>query len=150
MKKTYFLLLLLLPIITYSQTPCENNLSNGFPCDDYDLMDHFDKTQLSNEDGSDIWGWTDSLDGSEYALMTFEDKTCFINITDPVNPVYLGFLNTNAGVNYWRDVKVYQNHAYIVADNVGTHGMQVFDLTRLRNVANPPENFTADTVLTNG
>jgi choice-of-anchor B domain-containing protein len=31
-----------------------------------------------------------------------------------------------------------------VADNAGAHGMQVFDLTRLRNVANPPEIFTAD------
>ncbi len=29
-----------------------------------------------------------------------------------------------------------------------SHGMQVFDLTRLRNVANPPEIFTAETTLT--
>lgn len=150
MKKTYFLLVLLLPLITYSQSPCTGNLSNGFPCNDYDLMSLFDKTTLSNQDGSDIWGWTDPLDSNEYAIITFEDKTCFLNITDPINPQYLGYLNTNAGVHYWRDVKVYQNHAFIVADNVGAHGMQVFDLTRLRNVASPPENFTADTVLTAG
>lgn len=151
MKKTYFFLLaLLLPLVNYSQTPCTGNTSNGFPCNDYDLMTHFDKSTLSNEDGSDIWGWTDPLDNDEYAIVTFEDKTCFLNITDPVNPEYLGYLNTNAGVNYWRDVKVYQNHAYIVADIVGAHGMQVFDLTRLRNVVNAPENFTADTVLTAG
>ena len=150
MKQIYFLFWLLLPLINYSQTPCTGNLSNGFPCNDYDLMNHFDKTTLSSEDGSDIWGWTDPLDNKEYALMTFEDKTCFLDITDPVNPIYLGFLSTNAGVNYWRDVKVYQNHAFIVADIVGGHGMQVFDLKRLRNVAVPPENFTADTVLTAG
>ena len=150
MKQIYFLLWLLLPLINYSQTPCAGNLSNGFPCNDYDLMNHFDKATLSNREGSDIWGWTDPLDNKEYALMTFEDKTCFLDITDPINPVYLGFLNTNAGVHYWRDVKVYQNHAFIVADNVGAHGMQVFDLTRLRSVASPPENFTADTVLTAG
>lgn len=150
MKKTYFLFLLLLPLINYSQTPCTGSLANGFPCDDYDLMSLFDKNTLSNEDGSDIWGWTDPLDNNEYAIITFEDKTCFLNITDPVNPEYLGYLNTNAGVNYWRDVKVYQNHAFIVADNVGAHGMQVFDLKRLRSVVAPPENFTADTVLTAG
>ena len=150
MKKIYFLLLLTIPFINYAQTPCEGNVSNGFPCNDYDLMNLFDKTALSSQDGSDVWGWTDPLDDNEYAIVTFEDKTCFLNISDPINPVYLGFLNTNAGVNYWRDVKVYQNHAFIVADNVGGHGMQVFDLKRLRSVASPPENFTADAVLTAG
>ena len=95
-------------------------------------------------------GWTDPSNNNEYAIITFEDKTCFLNITDPINPTYLGFLNSNTGVNYWRDVKVYQNHAFIVAEHVGAHGMQVFDLTRLRNVASPPESFTADTVLTSG
>lgn len=144
------LLILLVPFFNFSQTPCVSNIAAGFPCNDYDLMDHFDKSTLSNRDGSDIWGWTDPLDSKEYALMTFEDKTCFLDITDPVNPIYLGFLNTNAGSNLWRDVKVYQNHAFIVADFAGNHGMQVFDLTRLRNVSNPPENFTADTVLTAG
>ena len=142
--------MLFLSWLNFAQTPCVGNNSGGFPCDDYDLMDHFNKTLLSNEDGSDIWGWTDPSNNNEYAIITFEDKTCFLNITDPINPTYLGFLNSNAGVNYWRDVKVYQNHAFIVADNVGAHGMQVFDLARLRSVASPPENFTADTVLTSG
>ena len=134
----------------FSQSLCEGGTSDVFPCNNYDLMNHFDKATLSNKDGSDIWGWTDPLDNNEYAIVTFEDKTCFLNITDPINPTYLGFLNSNAGSNYWRDVKVYENHAFIVADNVGAHGMQVFDLTRLRNVASPPESFTAETVLTNG
>ena len=150
MKRYYFFLLTLIPFFNFSQTPCASNLAAGFPCNDYDLMDHFDKATLSSRDGSDIWGWTDPLDGKEYALMTFEDKTCFLDVTDPLNPVYKGFLSTNAGSNYWRDVKVYNNHAFIVADVVGAHGMQVFDLTRLRSVASPPENFTADAVFTAG
>ena len=37
----------------------------------------------------------------------------------------------------WRDIKVYNNHAFIVSEIDG-HGLQVFDLTRLRNL----ENFT--------
>ena len=151
MKKAYiFIVMFSLSWLNFAQSPCVGNNSGGFPCDDYDLMDHFDKVTLSNRDGSDIWGWTDPSNNNEYAIITFEDKTCFLNITDPINPTYLGFLNSNTGVNYWRDVKVYQNHAFIVADNVGAHGMQVFDLTRLRNVASPPESFTADTVLTSG
>jgi choice-of-anchor B domain-containing protein len=34
-------------------------------------------------------------------------------------------------------MKVYKNHAFIVADGSGPHGMQVFDLTQLRNVTTP-------------
>ncbi|HRP06881.1 MAG TPA: choice-of-anchor B family protein [Gemmatimonadales bacterium] len=38
-------------------------------------------------------------------------------------------------------MKVYQNHAFIVADGANQHGMQVFDLTELRNVK-VPRNFS--------
>ena len=34
---------------------------------------------------------------------------------------------------FWRDIKVYKDHAFVVSENTN-HGMQVFDLTRLRNV----------------
>jgi choice-of-anchor B domain-containing protein len=43
---------------------------------------------------------------------------------------------------------VYNNYAFVVADGVGNHGMQVFDLTRLRNVTNAPESFVADVIYT--
>lgn len=128
--------------------PCSGGFAGSFPCDGYDLLSNLPKSTFSNEDGSDIWGWTDSTTNKEYALITFEDKTCFVDVTDPVNPVYLGNIPTNAGVHYWRDIKVYNNYAYIVADNVGNHGMQVFDLTRLRNVTNAPETFVPDNILT--
>ena len=39
----------------------------------------------------------------------------------------------------WRDIKVYRDHAYIVVDGAGAHGMQVFDLTRLRDVTAPQD-----------
>jgi choice-of-anchor B domain-containing protein len=38
---------------------------------------------------------------------------------------------------------VFQNFAFIVSEASG-HGMQVFDLTKLRNVTNPPQDFTID------
>ena len=148
MKKNLIYLLFFAPLFVFSQTTCVNGFAGIYPCSDYDLMSNFNKNTLSTQDGSDIWGWTDSTTGKEYALITFEDKTCFLDVTDPVNPIYLGFINTNAGVNFWRDVKVYNNTAYIVADNVGAHGVQVFDLERLRTVFAPPANFTPDALLT--
>jgi choice-of-anchor B domain-containing protein len=41
-------------------------------------------------------------------------------------------------------MKVYKDHVYVVADGAGNHGMQVFDLSRLRNVTNPPALFEPD------
>jgi choice-of-anchor B domain-containing protein len=92
--------------------------------------------------GNDIWGWTDSLDNREYALVGRSDGTAFVDVTDPVNPVYLGFLNSHTGNTAWRDIKVYADHAYIVSDNNGSHGMQVFDLTQLGSVVLPPVSFS--------
>jgi choice-of-anchor B domain-containing protein len=132
------------------RTLCENGFADEYPCNGYDLMGHIPISVLASTagipEGSDIWGWTDPINGKEYALAATTNSTAFVDISDPLNPVFLGRLNTNAGTNYWRDVKVYNNYAFIVADNVGAHGMQVFDLTRLRNINNPPVNFTSDSV----
>ena len=77
--------------------------------------------------------------------MGLGNGTAFVDISDPVNPVYLGKLPTHTGSSTWRDIKVYSDHAFIVSDiNSGSHGMQVFDLTRLRNVNNPPVTFSED------
>lgn len=133
-------------------SPCVNGMAGEYPCDGYDLMSHIDISELAttngNPEGSDIWGWTDPMNGNEYAIVGTTNSTAFVDITDPVNPVFLGRVETSAGTNFWRDIKVYNNYAFIVADNVGPHGMQVFDLTRLRNVTNPPETFAPDTVYT--
>jgi len=82
--------------------------------------------------------------GKEYAIVCLDNGTAFIDISNPENPVYLGKLPTATDNSPWRDAKVYQNHAFIVSEAPG-HGMQVFDLTKLRNVSNPPQTFTADT-----
>jgi choice-of-anchor B domain-containing protein len=61
------------------------------------------------------------------------NRTSFVEVTNPTAPVYLGSLKSTPGTGNkaWRDIKVYNDQAYIVADNNGTHGMQVFDLTKL-------------------
>ena len=41
-------------------------------------------------------------------------------------------------------MKVYRDHTYIVADGAGEHGVQVFDLTRLRDEGGPDAVFEPD------
>ena len=128
--------------------PCTEGHAWQFDCSTVDLVAFLPLSSIGAEKGvtgADIWGWTDGETGREYALMGRSDGTAFIDVSDPANPVYLGSLPKTeiANANYWRDVKVYRDHAYIVADGAGQHGMQVFDLTQLRSVESPPAVFEA-------
>ena len=123
--------------------PCENGMAGMYPCSGYDLLARISLEDFDSTSGNDNWGWTDPEDGTEYALVGLDNGTAFLDISDPVNPTYLGKLPTHTTSSLWRDVKVYNNYAFVVSE-AGGHGIQVFDLTRLRDVANPPETFTED------
>lgn len=135
--------LFMTPFVAMAQTPCVGGMADGYPCSGYDLQSHIPLSVFNSSGANDSWGWTDPLDGKEYVLMGLENGTAFIDISDPINPVYLGKLPTHTSATTWRDIKVYSNYAFVVSEASG-HGMQVFDLTRLRSVANPPETFTED------
>jgi choice-of-anchor B domain-containing protein len=130
-------------LLGFAQTPCDNGMAGSYPCNGYDLQSFIPFSTFNATSGNDSWGWTDPQDGSEYVLMGLDNGTVFIDISDPINPVYLGKLPTHTSSTIWRDVKVYNDYAFIVSE-AGGHGMQVFDLTRLRNVTNPPETFSED------
>ena len=95
--------------------------------------------------GNDLWGWADAETGNEYALMGMTNGTAFVDVSDPESPVFLGRLPTHTEASDWRDIKVYKDHAYVVADQSGAHGMQVFDLTRLRGLSES-RTFAAEVV----
>jgi choice-of-anchor B domain-containing protein len=95
-------------------------------------------------DGNDIWGWTDPQTNREYAIFGAYDGTSFVDITVPTQPSVLGFLATKTVGSSWRDIKVYNNHAFIVSEAKG-HGMQVFDLTQLRTMEQRPFLFANGT-----
>jgi len=124
-------------------TPCENGMAGPYPCSGYDFIGRISLDDFDAERGNDSWGWTDSTTGKEYAFMGLDNGTAFVDISDETNLVYLGKLPSAGDPISWRDLKVYENHVFVVAEAFG-HGMQVFDLTRLRNVSNPPETFSSD------
>ncbi len=138
-----------LAAITGGEKKCGDGKIGEFPCQQVDLLSFLPTEQLGARRGimlNDIWGWTDPETNREYALVGRMDGTAFVDITDPTNPKYLGELPLHEGANpnLWRDIKTYKNHAFIVSDGAGPHGVQVFDLTRLRNVMNAPVTFTED------
>ena len=127
-------------------TDCERGEVAGFDCSDIDLIAFLPVQDMGGSRGvmvNDIWGWTDPATGTEYALVGRMDGTAFVSLADPTNPRYLGELPLTDGTtrNLWRDMKVYADHAFIVADGAGAHGVQIFDLTQLRDVRGAPVTF---------
>lgn len=149
--------------------PCENGTADGYPCENVDLYAHLTPSELLAEtkDGvtaslNDIWGWTDPETGREYALVGLTDGVSIVNISDPANPVVTAKLNEPAiqakefpfmarhddqdgfkEASSWRDLKVYENYLYVVSEQ-GNHGLQVFDLRRLRDITEPPQMLNGD------
>lgn len=133
-----------LPAISGGEVACADGDAAGYDCDHVDLLSFVPWAELGAGRGArlnDVWGWTDPLDGQEYALVGRMDGTAFVDVTDPYNPRYLGNLAKTEGsrANSWRDMKVFRDHAFVVADGAGQHGMQIFDLTQLRDVTEPQE-----------
>ncbi len=147
-----------------------------YPCENFDLYAHVPTQDLGGTRLNDIWGWTDPQTNKEYALVGLTDGVSFVDVSDPNNPVVIGKLpesrlnakykiadfdqaypaciigigETEAAQSLtqgsvWRDMKVFDNHMFVVSDGQA-HGMQVFDLTKLRSYAGEFLTFAHDTL----
>jgi choice-of-anchor B domain-containing protein len=145
-----------------ANNPCENNLTAElYPCANISLYAHISPKDLGGQQVNDIWGWVDPETSKEYALVGLTDGVSFVDVTKPNEPIVVGKLDEsdfplkytsfslndfpacNLGLGStttakavsqgtaWRDMKVFDNHMFVVSDGQ-IHGMQVFDLTRLR------------------
>ncbi len=148
-----------LDAIVGSPVQCNGGIAAGFGCSGVDLLSFLPLVDLGGGPGlpaspgdpgavvvlNDMWGWTDPQTGIEYALVGRTDGLAFVSLEDPESPVYVGQLpKTSAAFSSpWRDVKVYADHAFIVADGAGQHGMQVFDLRQLRDATDTPVTYSS-------
>lgn len=127
---------------------CDGGTAAGYPCFNVDLMARVPLSTFGAGASriSEAWGWTDPADDREYAIVGVVDGTVFVDVTQPTAPVYLGKLPSALPhpVNgRWRVFRTYGNHVF-VGSEINDHGIQVFDLTRLRSVTSPPVTFTVD------
>ena len=135
--------------MTGAETMCSAEGKAGeFGCSNTSMLSFLPISAIGGRRGTalnDNWGWTDAQTGREYAIVGRTDGTSFVDVSNPARPRYLGDLPKTDGSPSasWRDMKVYKDHVYIVADNSAAHGMQVFDLTRLRTIRTP-QTFVPD------
>jgi choice-of-anchor B domain-containing protein len=123
---------------------CQNGVAAGYPCDRVNLLSYTGKMELgatiTNSLVANLWGWTDPETGSEYVIVGLQEGTAFVDVSNPLTPTYLGLLPTHfptATLSPFRDMKVYQNYAYIIGDAPSQNGLQIFDLTTLRGITTP-------------
>lgn len=152
MKTNLILFLFFIGYAALGQTPCIDGKAGNYPCNKINLLSHLSPEEMWGEELNDIWGWTDPETGKEYALVGLTDGTAFVDITDPVNPIFVGKLIEHIHERMqapqhlesaWRDLKVYKDHVFVISEQ-SHHGMQIFDLKRLRDVENPPMQFFED------
>ncbi|NKI31116.1 choice-of-anchor B family protein [Muricauda sp. DJ-13] len=128
------------PMTTGAQ-PCQGGMAGIYPCNGFGLLGLVTLSEMDANSANDVWGWTDSTTGNEYALAGLDNGTAFIDISGD-DPIFLGKLPTATSSSTWRDIKIFGDYAFIVSE-ANNHGMQVFDLTKLRNVTTP-QNFSSD------
>ncbi len=127
---------------TMAAATCVNGMADVYPCDDVDFLSFMPLDELGTEQGfkaANLWGWLDSETGKEYVLLGMTNTLAIIDISDPISPVQVGHLPNHTITNptTYREVKVYQNYAFVIADQPSLHGMQVFDLTAVRHITTP-------------
>ena len=125
---------------------CTNGLARdedndiSYPCSNVDLLSFIPLTTMHETVnvrpadygiGQDVWGWTDQASRREFALMNFEYGLACVEVTNPTNPTYLGVVpSTRNRGNNWHDVKVKNDHAYVVSEDT-SHGLQIINMTKL-------------------
>ena len=91
-----------------------------------DFVSTIDYQQLHDANLNDVWGYVDE-DGNEYGIVGTTKGVSIVDVTDPVNPVEVFWLDGMQSV--WRDPKVFGDYAYITTE--AEEGMTIIDLSPL-------------------
>ena len=81
---------------------------------------------------NDVWGYA-APDGTEYALVGTRGGTSIVSLADPAQPEELFYIEGQNST--WRDLKTWNQTAYVTTDGNVTEGVLVVDLSQLPDAA---------------
>lgn len=81
---------------------------------------------------SNIWGYTDTASGKEYALVGEETGMSIVDVTNPDNPFQVFFVPNDTSM--WQEPKTWSHYAYMTNERGG--GLLIVDLGNLPNSVN--------------
>ena len=108
------------------------NLTQGVDSELLDAVAFIPLSEMLAEKVNDIASWHDEEEGQTYVLAGCDNGTAFYRMLPGGRPMYMGKLATQSVSSLWRDIKVVNDHAYIVSE-APVHGMQVLDLAAFRD-----------------
>ena len=76
---------------------------------------------------SNIWGYADTINHKEYALVGVEHGLSIVDITDPDSPDEVFFVPTDTSI--WQEPKTWSHYVYMTNENKG--GVLIVDLGNL-------------------
>jgi choice-of-anchor B domain-containing protein len=135
-----------LPMFSGAERRCSTSTGKVemFDCAATDLLSFVPPSRMSYDghyiEMSSLWGWTDPVTKQDWAIMGRRDGATFVDITKPTQPISVADMPLTDGArpSSWREIKVYKDHAFVVSDGSGPHGIQIFDMTRLRSMKPQP------------
>jgi choice-of-anchor B domain-containing protein len=112
------------------------NASAQYPSQNITLLSNWDSAQVPQEPTyyiryNGIWGWHNTVDNKEYAIIGSSEGVHFVEVTNPANPRQRDFVPGRRNQTIWREIKTYQNYCYMVSDDGAPNSLQIVDMSYL-------------------
>lgn len=105
-----------------------------YSASNFTLVGQSNPEPTANSNGnrySGCWGWTQPVTNKEYAILGSQTGTYWVDITNPSAPVTCTYAVGTSSNATWRELKTYQNYCYVITDDAGAQGLQIFDMSGL-------------------
>ena len=117
------------------QVECRSLFGPEFASQGVALLSHVTMTAFQSftgtfgapHTGNENWGFVSPL-GRNYSIMQFTTGVAIVEITHPMSPVIVAYIDGEGVDSTWRDAAIYRNDLYIVSDGGGV-GLQIVDLS---------------------
>ncbi len=80
---------------------------------------------------SGCWGYSQPGTGREYAILGSKNGTYWVDVTNPLTPTVAAYVAGTSSNGTWRELKTYGDYCYVISDDGGSTGFQVFDMSTL-------------------
>jgi choice-of-anchor B domain-containing protein len=114
---------------------CLFSIAQTYPSYNISLLSNIAPETTNNWYGgqtkyASCYGWYNPVDSKEYAILGTTKGNYFIEVTNPSTPVVRDYVVGAAQNSLWREIKTYQNYAYLVSDD-NNNKLQIVDMSYL-------------------
>lgn len=78
-----------------------------------------------------VWGWVDTANNAEYAIIGSGIGTHIIDVTNPTLPIERDFVEGRRDLCIWREYQTYGKYLYAISDDGAPNSFQIIDLSYL-------------------